>query len=179
MRTFVAGLAAMACLFVAAPALAAPVTWTLSGVTTNDGRTITGSFTYDADTNTYSNRNIISTGGIGPFTAGYGAGNATAGYFTQTPAGVGQNGIALISVAPKTNVGGTLVLTTGNGNGGLFTCTDGACNVGTYTANGGIAGGSITAPTPVPTMGEWAMILMGLMLAGGAAVMVQRRRLAA
>ena len=32
---------------------------------------------------------------------------------------------------------------------------------------------------PVPTMGEWAMILFGLALVGGAAVIIQRRRLAA
>jgi len=31
----------------------------------------------------------------------------------------------------------------------------------------------------VPTLSEWAMILFGLVLAGGAVVMVQRRRLAA
>lgn len=30
-------------------------------------------------------------------------------------------------------------------------------------------------PAPVPTMTEWAMILFGLILAGGAAVMIQRR----
>jgi hypothetical protein len=35
------------------------------------------------------------------------------------------------------------------------------------------------APAPVPTMSEWAMILFSLVLAGGAVVMVQRRRLAA
>ncbi|MGV3580445.1 IPTL-CTERM sorting domain-containing protein [Brevundimonas sp.] len=34
-------------------------------------------------------------------------------------------------------------------------------------------------PEPVPTMTEWAMILLGLMLAGGAAVTIQRRRLIA
>lgn len=33
--------------------------------------------------------------------------------------------------------------------------------------------------TPVPTMAEWAMIALGLMLAMGAVVMIQRRRLAA
>jgi hypothetical protein len=34
------------------------------------------------------------------------------------------------------------------------------------------------APAPVPTLSEWAMILLGLMLAGGAALFIQRRRLA-
>lgn len=36
----------------------------------------------------------------------------------------------------------------------------------------------VPAPAPVPTMTEWAMILLGLMLAGGAAVLVQRRQMA-
>lgn len=37
----------------------------------------------------------------------------------------------------------------------------------------------INPPAPVPTMSEWAMILLGLVLAGGAAVYLQRRRIAA
>ena len=35
---------------------------------------------------------------------------------------------------------------------------------------------AVAAPAAVPTLSEWAMILFGLMLAGGAAVLVQRRR---
>lgn len=35
------------------------------------------------------------------------------------------------------------------------------------------------APAPVPTMAEWAMILFGLSLAGGAALYIQRRRMIA
>ena len=34
-------------------------------------------------------------------------------------------------------------------------------------------------PTPVPTMSEWAMILFGTVLAGGAALYIQRRRFSA
>ena len=37
----------------------------------------------------------------------------------------------------------------------------------------------VAAPAPVPTLSEWAMILLGLTLAGGAALMIQRRRLTA
>lgn len=36
---------------------------------------------------------------------------------------------------------------------------------------------SSTPPATIPTMSEWAMILFGLLLAGGAAVMIQQRRL--
>jgi len=33
------------------------------------------------------------------------------------------------------------------------------------------------APTSIPTLSEWAMILFGLLLLGGGTVMIQRRRL--
>ena len=36
----------------------------------------------------------------------------------------------------------------------------------------------VATPALVPTMSEWAMILMGVVFAGGAAVYIQRRRLA-
>ena len=63
----------------------------------------------------------------------------------------------------------------------------------TYTLNQTPAGGEIyvydgsttaqvTCPAvtaAIPTMSEWAMILLGLMLAGGAALYIQRRRLEA
>jgi sugar lactone lactonase YvrE len=41
------------------------------------------------------------------------------------------------------------------------------------------AGPSTVAPAAVPTLSEWAMILFGLVLAGGAMLMVQRRRILA
>lgn len=37
---------------------------------------------------------------------------------------------------------------------------------------------TVTAPTPVPTLSEWAMILLGTILAGGAALFIQRRQVA-
>ena len=162
-------------------ALADPVVWTLNGVTTNDGKTVTGSFTYDANTNTYSAINITSTGGVGPFTAIAPAPASSAGtaLFIQTPAGVGQNGI-VFSTGNKTNAGGTLTITTGAGAGGLYTCT-GVCAGGVYTVGSHITAGTMVgvAPVSVPTMSEWAMILFGLMLAGGAALYIQRRQLIA
>ena len=47
------------------------------------------------------------------------------------------------------------------------------CDTGVITSNA-----PLPPPATVPTMSEWAMILFSLMLAGGAAVMIQRRRLA-
>ena len=39
--------------------------------------------------------------------------------------------------------------------------------------------GYVAPPAPVPTLSEWAMILLGVVLAGGAATFIQRRRHAA
>lgn len=38
--------------------------------------------------------------------------------------------------------------------------------------------GYVAPPTPVPTLSEWAMILLGIVLAGGAALTIKRRRAA-
>lgn len=137
--------------------------------------------TYDADTNTYSAINITSTGGVGPFTAiaAGPASSATNNYFIQTPAGVGQNGIVFVT-SSKTNAGGTLTIITGAGAGGLYTCL-GVCTSGALTAGRHITAGTIVgvAPAAVPTLSEWAMILFGLMLAGGAALYIQRRQMIA
>ena len=48
------GFLAVFILFWAQSALSTPLTWTFSGFTFADGGTATGSFIYDADTNTYS-----------------------------------------------------------------------------------------------------------------------------
>src|SRR5260370_41021523 len=48
-------------LFWTAVANAGPVAYTLSGVTLSDGGTASGSFSYDAAANTYSNINIVTT----------------------------------------------------------------------------------------------------------------------
>ncbi len=57
---------AVVCAFgsiLAAPAHSTPVTWTLQNIVFGDGGTASGSFTYDADTNTYSAVDITTTAG--------------------------------------------------------------------------------------------------------------------
>ena len=44
-------------------AQAAPLTWNLVNVSFGDGTTVTGSFVFDADTATFSNLNIATSGG--------------------------------------------------------------------------------------------------------------------
>ena len=47
--------------FFAVPASATPVTWTLSGVTFNDGGTASGSFVFDASLSQYLSINVTTT----------------------------------------------------------------------------------------------------------------------
>lgn len=175
--TFIIAIAAS--LF-ASVALAAPVVWTITGANLASGKLITGSFTYDADTNTYSNINISTTGGVGPFTLIYPSPgpSATGGYFIQSPASPGQNGIVMFSAA-KTNAGGTLTITTGASQGGLFTCT-GVCTSGSFTVGEHFTSGTIVGvpAAAVPTLSQWAMILTGLLLAGFARIQIRQSRAA-
>lgn len=106
-----------------AVANAVPVSWTLDGVVFADGSTASGSFTFDADTSTYSSVNIVTTPGtvitsgntfdtIPPqpnlncgtpaFTC---AVNASAG-----PDYLGDPVIRLQFSTPLTNAGGTITL---------------------------------------------------------------------
>ncbi len=55
--------AALAAFGLSVPANAAPVTWTLVDAAFEDGGTASGTFTYDADTNVYSNIDIVTTAG--------------------------------------------------------------------------------------------------------------------
>mgnify|MGYP000039954710 CR=1 FL=1 len=107
--------------FCATVALATPVVWTVNG-TLASGKVITGSFTYDADTNIYSAVNISSTGGVGPFTIFAPGGISTTGIFSVSPVQYGQDAI-LIQSAAKTNSGGTLVIT----GGILVQCLNASC----------------------------------------------------
>jgi len=45
-------------IFLSSVAQAVPVSWTLNDVVLSDGGTVSGSFSYDADTNTYSDLNV-------------------------------------------------------------------------------------------------------------------------
>lgn len=168
-----------------AAAMADPVNWTLNGVTLSSG-TASGSFTYDSDTDTFSNINIVTTAGTLPgatYTQRGGAYNDSTGGLrigALTAAGNGGNSaLALQVTTAMTNAGGTITIVTGLAASAEYTCGGGTCSVSApFRA---ITGGSIVGVpvAPVPTMSEWAMILFGLMLASGAALYIQRRQLIA
>jgi len=96
--------------------------------------------------------------------------------------------------------GSTYALYISSADGGRLNYQNGSSTVGAVEASDANvqirAGGSVSAPfggvccsprrfsglisynlaTPVPTLSQWAMILLGLILAGGAAVMIHHRR---
>lgn len=163
-------------------ALADPVLWTLSGVNFNDGGTASGSFVYDEDTATYSAINITTTAGtihpgavyVQRHTGTFLVANASVAYFDSAGGTGGGLPIALLQTAsPRTDAGGTLTLVQANSEAicAGADCSGPATSVRRITA-GSLIGGAVTL---VPTMTEWAMILLGLLLAGGAAVTIQRR----
>lgn len=168
-------------LLAAGPALAIPLTWYING-TFADGAVINGSFTYDADTNTYSAVSINVTGGalpnatyVTPNTPFLGAVQLSA--VTAAGTGSGERRANFVFVGPLTNAGGLVLLSPSSG--------EGTCNVGCNDFTGGVparlapAGGLLTTVADIPTLGEWAMIGMATALAGLGGLVAMRRRRAA
>lgn len=91
-------------------ARAVVVTWTLDGVTFDDGAMATGSFDYDADTNMYSAINLTTTAGVLPgetYTTASVASNAT---FLELLI-ITNTFLQLNFSAPLTNAGGVIGVT--------------------------------------------------------------------
>lgn len=167
--------AALGLTLAAGAAFAAPVTWNVSG-TLSDGGTLSGSFVFDPDTNAYSAINITTTAGTLPgatYTVLHPAATSTI-LVANTAAGsaAGQPVIAL-SIAPGLSAApGPRTL----GN------REGACNAGCSNFEGvdrSLTGtATASSPAPVPTLSQWAMILFAMVLAGGTALFLHRRRTA-
>lgn len=169
----------------AGAAWAVPVTYTVTGTTFVGGGSLSGSFTYDADINAYSAINLTTTAGgvypgqtyIGINGAGPFSTTTNLNVVTASGNGPGQPVLNLVWSAPLTNAGGTIAIQNFSAEGVCnATCTTfGAAPVQRALA----APGSITSTAPVPTLSEWAMILMAMALAGMAVVFVRRRQLTA
>lgn len=166
---------AAATLAISSAALAAPMNWSLSG-TLAGGGTVSGTFTYDPATNVYSAVNITTTAGTLPG-AIYTTVNAASrsNLLVANTAGGTSSGQPVIAVTFNPVLSATSTpRTLGNSEG---TCNPGCTDfsAGTRRAISGTVS-MAAAPAQVPTMSEWAMILFGTILAGAAALYVQRRQ---
>jgi sugar lactone lactonase YvrE len=159
LRRFFQALGLVGILAVLAPyARATQVTWTLHNVTFNDGGTASGSFVYNADTNTYSSVNIVTSGGsitgstyISPFptsailapskTAIYASTLSTVTVPTSSPF------LGLFFVSALTDAGGTV---------NISALEEGTCNSNCSESRVGFSG-SVSAASPAtittPTSG--------------------------
>lgn len=159
--------------------MAAPVEWTIPTLPLGSG-TFSGTFTYDADTNVYSAVNIVTVGAA-PAGAAYvrpaladvdGLSNQM---LLVRPTALNAEKLYVYFSSPLTNAGGTVSV------GYVYegVCPEDCVSVTPYRnqVGPGVITGSPVA-SPVPTLSEWAMILFGTVLAGGAALYLQRRRLA-
>ena len=163
-------------------AAAAPRTWVIINGTFDDGGTFSGSFAYDASTNTYSSIHVQTTGGsvFAPtnFTALNPVGftmSASVVDFVNLPGQasyVGSPSLAFYFSAPLTDAGGTVNII----SAGEFTCITTACDTLSDPRRFVTGGLATTAPPPptVPTLSEWGMAAMTILLAGAALLAMRR-----
>ena len=147
-------------------AQAAPVKYTLSGVTFSDTATASGSFQYDAATNTYSNVNITTTGAT---RAGETYNSVSSGFVgdsggvllvTRPGFQAGLPGLSLLFSPVLPGTAGTATLTGQEAN-----CSDSGCAAPSGTIRS-IAAGSVTAALGGSAPLQW--FLAGVKFADGA-----------
>lgn len=132
----------------------------------------------NAGTSTMTFTATLSASVGGGFTVNYGTTNGTATAGSDYVAAVGTLAFAGIAGEGQTFAvtinGDTTFEPNETFTVALDTVSNGAVNI-TDTATGTITNDD-AAPPPIPTLTEWAMILLGLTLAGFAALTLQRRR---
>ena len=167
-------ISAMSMLVFAQLAQSTPLMWTLQGATLQDSTPVTGSFTYDANTNFYSNFDILGNGfhftSIDtqyPFDD-----HSFLAVTSEFGEAAGAPVIFMSFAVPLSDAGGTTALL----DGGIFQCGEYpaqelTCLFGTGVGQF-IVGGSVTAlgngsppPVPAPEPGTATLILAGLGIA--------------
>jgi hypothetical protein len=170
-------------IFAFAGSLAAtPLVWTLSGVTFNDGGLASGSFVYDAVTNTYSSINVTTTNGSVRTGATYHFIDAgvssgalvlavvtTTGDLTGTPALAFPFTPALSDAGGTVSVLGAIEVTCGNAS-----CSTATAPVRSASA-GSVSSSSLPTPTPVPALSTLGAAVLAILI--GASGLASLRKL--
>ncbi|MCB1785915.1 MAG: PEP-CTERM sorting domain-containing protein [Chromatiaceae bacterium] len=161
----------------ATTANAIPVVWDLSAAF-NDGGTVTGTYTYDASTNVFSNATFTTTAGTAlPGTSydtadlgavGFGLDASTITAITNFGLAdlSGQNILSFALVAAMTDAGGTIAIAA------LFPSFEGICSTADC-GSGSIdrevaAGGQIVSRAAVPEPATLTLMALALLGARGA-----------
>jgi hypothetical protein len=162
----------------------APVVWTLNDVVFDDGTTVTGSFTFDADTTTFSGLTMTTLGGTSvPATSSW-VFNTNNIFAEQNASGItgfeavdalsgDETGAHLISLFSTlgplmTNAGGTINLDFFRAG----TCADATCFSYNPDLPNSITGeGQFVSGASVPEPGTWVLSGSALVLA-----IISRRR---
>jgi hypothetical protein len=158
-------------------ASAVPINWVLSGVTLDDGGTVSGSFVYDVTTNSFATVNITTTNGSSrtgqvyhfvcgqdvPTCNGLTPSSGNALYLTSTAANqTGLPALALFFTPPLSNITGSR-----SASGLEATCNNATCAAPVPPIRN-VTAGTVTSatlqPTPIPT--TWLLVMTGLILAG-------------
>jgi len=174
-------------------AAAAPILWTLSGVTFGDGSTASGSFLYDSDTQGLTSFDVITTPTSHDCGPGFPPGCQVftpndlpghhyldlTGFFPPYPANgfavadppsggsyAGNPFIGFAFASSLSNAGGSIALLTVSGEG---FCLDAGCNLASYKRFV-TAGSVVGTPAPVPEPATFALLGTGL------AAVIRRRR---
>ena len=169
MKRFVSAFLFMSGLLVANEVNAAPVTWTLTSSFASP-TTVTGTYSYDSDTNAYSNVNLTYYNGTTYFPITYAISS-----YNQNDRFVGSVNGAIQNVSPAVNLGLVSPMTNSGGtiqanDLRVDTCqatSNGQCTVvgvphlSNLALSASVTGVPLSA---VPSLSEWAQLMLGLMV---------------
>lgn len=174
---------ALSSLAFTAAAQAAPLQWTLKDVTFDDGGTATGSFVYDADSDTYSNVQLSTTAGSVGGASDFRSKCVTPHCINALPelifvASSNQSDLTNVTYldiepsAPLSNTPGTVELAFGMST----TCGNAACSTNGPGLRAFFSGQLVgvpyiappAAPTTVPTLNQWSLAGLSMLLAAWA-----------